>query len=94
MDIQAESTRKVVTVALVLSVPGPLLVLLSCLIPVPWISANLFINGFYCGLCCNFVGLWLGLFRWFHPLGLIAFCVSMIWWLWIFWVIAYSDWNL
>lgn len=91
---QSESVRKAATVALLLSLPGPMLVILAYLIAGSTVSLELFLVGFYCGLICNFAGLLLGLYRWFHPMGFLAICISCVWWTWAIWGMITWDWNL
>ncbi len=83
--------------ALVLAIPGPLLVLIAymvTLLPIRHAALEIFLGGFYVGLFFNAFALVMGLCSLFRWKGFVAVCISIGWWYWVYREIAYGDWNL
>ncbi|MFT3880451.1 MAG: hypothetical protein QM703_12415 [Gemmatales bacterium] len=84
--------------ALILSIPGPLLVLIAYLLPdLPSIRdavLALFLGGFYFGLIFNAIALVTGLCSLLRWQGFVAVVVSIGWWCWVYWALTSYDWAI
>lgn len=85
-------------IALVLAIPGPLLVLIVYILN--WLSIQddslllIFLVGFYSGLFLNAFALVIGLCSMPRWKGLVAVCISIAWWCFVYREIAYGDWSI
>jgi hypothetical protein len=73
--------------ALILSLPGPLLVLLAYVIHHPAMSPVLWMWGLGMGLILNGPALIMGLCSCWRWEGLEAVAISGCWWIWVCWLL-------
>jgi hypothetical protein len=87
MALKPTTIQAMAIYALILAVPGPLLVLLAYVIYHPSIAPALWMCGIWVGLVLNGPALLLGLCSCWRWEGLEAVVISGCWWAWICWLL-------
>lgn len=93
LEAKRESTSVIASIAFVLSLPGPLLVLMSYFWPGGEVNTILYYNSLPIGMVCNTLAMLWGLFAVRRWKGIAAVVISFLWWLWVFGTLTDSSWG-